>query len=129
MDLDPLPVHDREQISRQRRLAVYKGDIECPELKRLLSCIGDVTEIIIITDAHHIGFAISELAFVTADHEHILKNKDKIIAHTNLVPVLSLSSFQISDFLSKIPHYPFFSPIPFVSQEPPQAGSWASITL
>jgi len=80
-------------LQRPTTLQVHERDVEYPEIKRVLdSVIEDESDVLILLDAHHTGFVIEGLDFVTGDYHHILQQKKTIIANTKISDVLYLDS-------------------------------------
>jgi predicted CopG family antitoxin len=74
-------------------LLIHNRDVEYPNTQRILnSAIDDSSDVTILLDAHHVGSKISELDFVTGDHEHIVRKKEIIIANTNISNVVFLDN-------------------------------------
>lgn len=74
-------------------LVIHNRDIEYPATQRILdSVIDDPSDVTILLDAHHIGFTIPELDFITGDHRHIVQQKKVIVANTNISNVTYLDS-------------------------------------
>lgn len=75
-------------------LLIHERDVEYPVTRRILnSAIDDSSDVTILLDAHHVGLKISELDFVTGDREHIIRQKEIIIANTNISNVVYLDNF------------------------------------
>jgi hypothetical protein len=74
-------------------IQLHERDIEYPEIfTTLRSVIEDESDVVILLDAHHVGYYISDLDFVSGDHNHIYKNRQTIIEHTKIANITFLDN-------------------------------------
>ncbi len=75
-------------------LTIHHRTISYPVIEQYLDeTVPDHSDVEILVDAHDLGMRIQDLAFISGDGSHILRNKSAILQIASISRIISLSSF------------------------------------
>jgi hypothetical protein len=75
-------------------LTIHHRTNSYPVVEQYLDAtVPDHSDVEILVDAHDLGMSIQDLAFISGDGSHILRNKFAILQNTSFSRIISLSSF------------------------------------